>query len=174
MARSYAAASAAALSLLLVQTAYAQTYHDVGGTAAPGVVPVGGDGSGPLFTTSNPGKVSGVFSASVSGFTPTPSYSYQSVTTSSAAYPLPVGSGSGFLQHGLKPHHNQARRLKRERRGGTGRCNPAKLVDGLHRSVHPPSMLSWEMGARRRSSCREGLGCPPAARAADRRAEGGR
>ncbi len=103
MARSYAAASAAALSLLFVQTAYGQTYHDVGGTAAPGVVPVGGDGSGPLFTTSNPGKVSGALSASVSGFTPTPSYSYQSVTPASAAYPLPVGAGAVFYNTGSTP-----------------------------------------------------------------------
>jgi hypothetical protein len=103
MARPYAAASAAALSLLIVQTAFGQTYHDLGGTAAPGVVPVGGDGSGPLFTTSNPGKVSGAFSASLSGFAPTPSYSFQSVTTASAAYPLPVGAGAVFYNTGSNP-----------------------------------------------------------------------
>lgn len=103
MARQYAAASAAALSLMLADPTLAQTYRDAAGSVVPGVVPVGGDGSGTLFTSSNPGKVSGSFSATFSGFQPTPAYSYQSVTTSSAAYPLPAGAVVIFYNTGASP-----------------------------------------------------------------------
>ncbi len=58
MTRFIRAALAAALALSCVH-ASAQTYRDTGGTIIPGVVPIGGDGSGPLFTLSNPGHVSG-------------------------------------------------------------------------------------------------------------------
>ena len=48
-------------------SAQAQTYQDSGGTVVPGVVPIQ-PGVGPLFTSANPGKISGSFSASLSGF----------------------------------------------------------------------------------------------------------
>jgi hypothetical protein len=92
MARLHAAASAAALALLLASPSFAQTYRDAAGSIVPGVVPIGGDGSGPLFTSANPGKISGSFSATLSGFQPTPAYSAQSVTTTSTAYALPAGA----------------------------------------------------------------------------------
>ena len=63
----------AAVMALIVCAAQAQTYRDSGGTVVPGVVPIQ-PGVGPLFTPSNPGNVAGTFSASLSGFTPTPSY----------------------------------------------------------------------------------------------------
>ena len=73
--------------------ALAQTYHDTAGTVVPGVVIVDPtDNSGPLGTTSNPMKISGSFSASLSGFTPTPSYASLSVTTSSSRVALPSGT----------------------------------------------------------------------------------
>ena len=104
MTRPYAAAaSATALSLLLATTSLAQTYHDSSGTVVPAVVPVGGDGSGALFTSSNPAKVSGTFSATLSGFQPTPAYSYQSVTTSSTAYALPSGTTAVVYNTGSNP-----------------------------------------------------------------------
>jgi hypothetical protein len=82
----------AAASLTLAFPTFAQTYHDVTGTVLSGVVPVGGDGSGPLFTAANPGKISGSLSASISGFEPTPSYSQLSVGTTSSRVALPAGS----------------------------------------------------------------------------------
>ena len=92
MALSYATVSATALALLLSETTLAQTYRDTGGTVVPGAVPVSGDGSGPLFTSGNPGWVSGTLSATLGGFQPTPSYSTQSVAMTSAAHALPNGA----------------------------------------------------------------------------------
>jgi hypothetical protein len=103
MARPYAAASATALTLLLAGTSIAQTYRDTSGSVVPGVVPLGGDGSGPLFTSSNPAKVSGTFSATLGGFQPTPAYSYQAVTTSSATYALPSGTTVVVYNTGSNP-----------------------------------------------------------------------
>jgi hypothetical protein len=82
----------AATAALLASSALAQTYRDSGGTIVPGYVPVGGDGSGALFTGGNPGHVSGTFSASLSGFQPAASYSQLSVSTSSARVALPSGT----------------------------------------------------------------------------------
>src|SRR5947209_18068188 len=82
-----------AVALFPPAIAFAQTYRDTGGTVVPGVVVVDPtDNSGALFSAANPGHVSGSFSASLSGYQPTPSYSYQSVTTTSASYSLPVGA----------------------------------------------------------------------------------
>ncbi len=100
MARYLASVSAAALTLMLSHVSLAQTYRDSGGTVVQGIVPVGGNQSGPLFTPSNPGSVTGTFSASFSSFQPTPSYSYQSVTTTSATYALPTGSVAVFYNTG--------------------------------------------------------------------------
>jgi hypothetical protein len=86
------ASGLAAASLTLAFPTFAQTYHDVTGTVLSGVVPVGGDGSGPLFTAANPGKISGSLSASIIGFEPTPSYSQLSVGTTSSRVALPAGS----------------------------------------------------------------------------------
>ena len=69
---------AALLAAGVALSAQAQTYQDSGGTVVPGVVPIQ-PGVGPLFTSANPGKISGSFSASLSGFQPTPSYASLSV-----------------------------------------------------------------------------------------------
>jgi len=77
---------------LVVCAAQAQTYRDSGGTVLPGVVPIQ-PGVGPLFTPSNPGNVAGTFSASLSGFTPTPSYKQlTSSGTSSVSTAVPTGT----------------------------------------------------------------------------------
>jgi len=88
---------------MLADASFAQTYRDAGGSVVPGVVVVGGSGSGPLFTSSNPGQIAGSFSATLSGFQPTPSYSYQSVTTASTAYALPTGAVVIFYNTGANP-----------------------------------------------------------------------
>jgi hypothetical protein len=92
-----------AISFALSSVAvFAQTYHDTTGTVVPGVVIVNPtDNSGPLGTTSNPMKVSGAFSASLSGFTPTPSYASLSVTTSSSRVALPSGTTVVVYNTGL-------------------------------------------------------------------------
>lgn len=71
--------------------AVAQTYRDSSGTVVPGVVPIE-PGVGPLFTPNNPGVISGSFSATLSGFQPTPSYSQLSAGTTSSRVVLPVGA----------------------------------------------------------------------------------
>jgi hypothetical protein len=54
---------------MLASPALAQTYHDTSGAAVPGVVVVDPtDNAGPLFTSTNPDKVSGTFSATLSAF----------------------------------------------------------------------------------------------------------
>jgi len=93
---------AGATALALTLPALSQTYRDASGTIVSGVVPIE-PGVGPLFTNSNPGVISGSFSATLSGFQPTPSYSYQSVTTSSAAYTLPSGTVDIFYNTGSNP-----------------------------------------------------------------------
>jgi hypothetical protein len=83
----------AAFALALASPALAQTYHDTGGTTVPGVVVVDPtDNTGPLFTSTNPGKVAGTFSATLSGFAPTPAYSQLNVGPSSARVGLPSGT----------------------------------------------------------------------------------
>jgi hypothetical protein len=92
-----------ALALALIPPALAQTYHDTGGTIAPQFVPIAPN-VGPLFTTSNPGQVAGTFSASLSGFQPTPSYSQLSVATgSSARVALPSGTSIVVYNTGSNP-----------------------------------------------------------------------
>ena len=82
----------AAAMALVVCAAQAQTYRDLGGTVVPGVVPIQ-PGVGPLFTPSNPGNVAGTFSASLGGFTPTPSYKQlTSSGTSSVSAAVPTGT----------------------------------------------------------------------------------
>ena len=100
MNRYLTSVSAVALTLTLSHASLAQTYRDSSGSVVQPTVPVGGDRSGPLFTPSNPGHVTGTFSASFSGFQPTPSYSYQSITTTSATYALPTGTAVIFYNTG--------------------------------------------------------------------------
>jgi hypothetical protein len=83
--------AAAAAALLVDAPVWAQTYQDSGGTYIRGVVPIT-PGVGPLFTNSNPGKISGSFSASLGGFQPTPAYAQLSVGASSTRVALPSGS----------------------------------------------------------------------------------
>ena len=82
---------AALLAAGVALSAQAQTYQDSGGTVVPGVVPIQ-PGVGPLFTSANPGKISGSFSASLSGFQPTPSYASLSVGATSSRVALPSGT----------------------------------------------------------------------------------
>jgi hypothetical protein len=82
--------TAGAAGLLFGVPAGAQTYQDSGGTYVRGVVPIQ-PGVGPLFTTTNPGKISGTFSATLSGFQPTPAYSQLSVGATSSRVALPSG-----------------------------------------------------------------------------------
>jgi hypothetical protein len=81
---------AALLAAGVALSAQAQTYQDSGGTV-PGFVPIQ-PGVGPLFTSANPGKISGSFSASLSGFQPTPSYASLSVGATSSRVALPSGT----------------------------------------------------------------------------------
>ena len=87
-------AAAGAIGVALApQVALAQTYRDTAGTTVPAVVIVNPtDNSGPMGTTSNPVKVAGSFSASLSGFTPTPAYSSLSVGTTSSRVAVPAGT----------------------------------------------------------------------------------
>jgi hypothetical protein len=80
-----------ALSVSGPISAMAQTYQDSGGTYVRGVVPIQ-PGVGPLFTSANPGKISGSFSASLSGFQPTPAYATLSVAATSGRVALPSGT----------------------------------------------------------------------------------
>ena len=82
--------AAGAAGLLFGVPAGAQTYQDSGGTYVGGVVPIQ-PGVGPLFTTTNPGKISGTFSATLSDFQPTPAYSQLSVGATSSRVALPSG-----------------------------------------------------------------------------------
>jgi len=72
-------------------SAFGQTYQDSGGTVVQGMVPIL-PGAGPLFTSTNPGKISGSFTASLSGFQPTPAYSQLSVGATSSRVALPSGT----------------------------------------------------------------------------------
>ena len=83
--------AAGAAGLLSGVPVCAQTYQDSGGTYVGGVVPIT-PGVGPLFTNSNPGKISGNFSATLTGFQPTPAYAQASVGATSSRVALPSGS----------------------------------------------------------------------------------
>jgi hypothetical protein len=50
-----------------------------------------------------PVPIAGTLSATITGFTPTPAYSVQSVTTTSAAYTLPTGTVAVFYNTGANP-----------------------------------------------------------------------
>jgi hypothetical protein len=82
--------AAGAAGLLFGVPACAQTYQDSGGTYVGGVVPIT-PGVGPLFTNTNPGKISGNFTATLSGFQPTPAYAQVSVGATSSRVALPSG-----------------------------------------------------------------------------------
>ena len=84
-------AAALASAALFDCVAEAQTYQDSGGTYVRGVVPIQ-PGVGPLFTTANPGKIAGTFSATLTGFQPTPAYATLSVGASSSRVALPSGT----------------------------------------------------------------------------------
>jgi hypothetical protein len=90
-------AATLASAALFSCAAEAQTYQDSGGTYVPGVVPIQ-PGVGPLFTPSNPGRVSGSFSASFSGFQPSASGSVgtpiaaQTTVTTGSTQSLPSGT----------------------------------------------------------------------------------
>jgi hypothetical protein len=83
--------AAGAAGLLFGVPACAQTYQDSAGTYVRGVVPIL-PGVGPLFTNTNPGKISGSFTASLSGFQPTPAYVQLSVGATSSRVALPSGT----------------------------------------------------------------------------------
>ena len=83
MNRILTTALAGAGALALTLPAAAQTYRDAAGTIVPGTVPIE-PGVGPLFTSSNPGVIS--------GFQPTPAYSQLSVSTASSRVALPAGT----------------------------------------------------------------------------------
>ena len=81
----------APIALALAAPALAQTYLDTGGTAVPGFVPIA-PGIGPIGTASHPIVVTGITSASFSGFTPTPAYAQLAVGATSARVALPAGT----------------------------------------------------------------------------------
>ena len=81
----------AVIAFALATPALAQTYQDTGGTAVPAFVPVA-PGVGPIGTTAHPMQVTGILSASFSGFTPTPAYAQLTVGASSARVALPSGT----------------------------------------------------------------------------------
>ena len=83
--------AAGAAGLLFGVPACAQTYQDSGGTYVQGVVPIQ-PGVGPLFTNTNPGKISGSFTANLTGFQPTPAYAQLSVGATSSRVALPSGT----------------------------------------------------------------------------------
>jgi hypothetical protein len=83
--------AAGAAGLLFGVPACAQTYQDSGGTSVQGVVPIQ-PGVGPLFTNTNPGKISGSFTANLTGFQPTPAYAQLSVGVTSSRVALPSGT----------------------------------------------------------------------------------
>lgn len=83
--------AAGAAGLLFGAPAGAQTYQDSGGTYVGGVVPIQ-PGVGPLFTLSNPGRVTGTLSSTVGGFQPASAYSQLSVGATSSRVPLPTGT----------------------------------------------------------------------------------
>jgi hypothetical protein len=78
-------------ALLSGDPAFGQTYQDSGGTVVRGIVPIQ-PGVGPLFTPSNPGRVTGTFNSTVGGFQPAGAYSQLSVGATSSRVPLPSGT----------------------------------------------------------------------------------
>ena len=124
--------AAGAAGLLFGVPACAQTYQDSGGTYVRGVVPIQ-PGVGPLFTTSNPGKISGSFSAlRLAAFSRRPAYSQLSVGAASARVALPsgsvvivynTGSNSAFVTLG----NSSVTATTAQRR------HPRRRLDGIHR-----------------------------------------
>src|SRR5690349_10199385 len=102
MKRTDAALAGLALFMAEPLKTLAQTYQYSGGTIVRGVVPIQ-PGVGPLFTSANPGKISGSLSASLSGFQPTPAYATLSVTTSSSRAALPSGTVVIVYNTGANP-----------------------------------------------------------------------
>ncbi len=102
MARPYAAASATALALLLAGTSSPRLIAIPAGPSCPGSCRSAAMDQVRSFS-SNPAKVSGTFSATLSGFQPTPAYSYQAVTTSSSTYALPNGTAVVVYNTGSNP-----------------------------------------------------------------------
>jgi hypothetical protein len=94
--------AAIAAGLLFGVPSFGQTYHDGSGTVVLGVVPIE-PGVGPLFTPSNPGQVAGSFSATLSGFQPTPSYATLSVGSASSRVALPTGTVVVVYNTGANP-----------------------------------------------------------------------
>lgn len=97
----------AAAAALVSCAAQAQTYHDTSSTVVPGVVPLvgcssGGSCAGPISAT-NPMPVSGSFSASLTGFQPTPAYAGLSVSTTSSRVALPAGTVVVVYNTGSSP-----------------------------------------------------------------------
>ena len=97
-------ATSAGLALFMAEPleTLAQTYQDSGGTVVRGVVPIL-PGVGPLFTSANPGRISGSFSASLSGFQPTPAYATLSVAATSSRVALPSGTVVIIYNTGSNP-----------------------------------------------------------------------
>jgi hypothetical protein len=94
--------AAGAAGLLFGVPAGAQTYQDSGGTYVRGVVPIR-PGVGPLFTSSNPGVVTGSFNSTVGGFQPTPAYAQLAVGPTSSRVPLPSGTVVIIYNTGANP-----------------------------------------------------------------------
>ena len=90
--------------------AWAQTYRDSGGTVVPGVVPLSGCTSsgvctGPV-TSGNPLPVTGTFTASLGGFTPSTTGARMTplaVTTSDSSTTLPSGAVTVVSNVGSNP-----------------------------------------------------------------------
>ena len=97
---------AGATALALTLPAASQTYRDASGTIVTGMVPIE-PGVGPLFTNSNPGVISGSFSATLSGFQPTPAYSPLSVSSTSSRVALPSGTVVVVYNTGSNPAYVQ-------------------------------------------------------------------
>jgi hypothetical protein len=82
------------LVFALTSSGLAQSYRDSAGTTVPGLVLVDPSGAGPLGVSSNPLKISGSFSATLSGFTPTPAYASLPVSTVGTSYSVALPSGA--------------------------------------------------------------------------------
>ena len=123
--------AAGAAGLLFGVPACAQTYQDSGGTYVRGVVPIQ-PGVGPLFTNSNPGKISGYVH----------SFAWRLSADAGLCAALRRGdivaraaserNGRHRLQHGRKRGLCDAWRLDRHRDSGQRR-HPGRRLDGVHR-----------------------------------------
>ena len=123
--------AAGAAGLLFGVPACAQTYQDSGGTYVRGVVPIQ-PGVGPLFTNSNPGKISGNFTASLGGFQPTPAYAQLSVAATSSRVLLPSGTVVIVYNTGANAAYVTLGNSSVAATVGNDR-GPGRRVDGVHR-----------------------------------------